>query len=77
MESEALPQRAANSRRSRSNSTRPSKISKPSSSERQETQSDNKLQSDLPEYRSNAEENQQFECEHCSAADARSVRRLE
>ena len=63
MESEALPQRAANSRRSRTKDTRPSKISKGSSSDFQGTKSDSKLQSDIPDYRSNAEENQQFECE--------------
>lgn len=62
MDPEALPQRAANPRRSRTQDSRASKISKRSSSDDQETTSDNKL-SDLSVYRSNAEENQQFECE--------------
>ena len=63
MDSEALPQRAASSRRSRTNDTRPLKLSKGSSRDFQDIVSDNVMQSDIPEYRSNAEENQQFECQ--------------
>lgn len=61
MDTEALPQRAANSRRSRAKDSRAPKISKTSSNDRQETHSVSEPQSHLPEYRSNAEENQQFE----------------
>ena len=63
----ALPQRAAGSRRSSTKDTRPCKLATATSEDSpkpvEQLHSDNKPHSDLPEYRTNAEQNQRFECQ--------------
>ncbi len=61
MDTEALPQRSASGRRSRTQDIRPSKVAK---NTRQDTEQAEPIRNaDLPEYRSSAEQDQQFECE--------------
>ena len=67
MDSEALPQRAAGSRRNAPRDVSPSGGAKEVPLETQSFRTDaapgHQQQSDLPEYRTNAEQNQRFECE--------------
>ena len=62
MDAEALPQRPAGGRRSRTQDSRPSKIAKNGISGNERAQPSERPD-DLPEYRSSAEHNQNFECE--------------
>ena len=62
MDAEALPQRPAGGRRSRTQDSRPSKIAKKGISGNERAQPSERPD-DLPEYRSSAEHNQNFECE--------------
>ena len=61
MDVEALPQRPAGGRRSRTQDSRPSKIAKNGTSGNERAQPSERPD-DLPEYRSSAELDQNFEC---------------
>ncbi len=62
MDAEALPQRPAGGRRSRTQDSRPSKIAKNGTLGNEGAQPSERPD-DLPEYRSSAEQDQKFECE--------------
>ena len=61
MDAEALPQRPAGGRRSKTQDARPSKVAKNGFSGNERAQL-NERPDDLPEYRSGAEHDQDFEC---------------
>ena len=63
MDAEALPQRSAGARRSRTQDTRPRKIAKDTGNDDRQERHSNPTTEALAEYRSSAEQDQQFECE--------------